>query len=308
MFISSKKLLIILSDHINNILNSYYFNKKGFIQNKFYININIIKPYINNVDFINKVMEYGVNIPVFIKKYIKDIKSIKFCGFVNIEIIVNFNIDNCKIQINFLNTINNIQFIKKEERMFFRSYSLPIIKSIKNKTIYDTINDVVKNKVKFEENFRDFLVLSFNESNKKYNLSDCLPIIYRVIKECPKFIVVNTQESHSGNVRDIFSATHFQHILKNALLLLDYDMLIKTDASIRGIKDMNIRSRIYYNKKYINFKKSNNDNHNKKFDENETIFGDNINNENYYQIISTGSKKSKESGLGLKKENTYFKG
>ena len=117
---------------------------------------------------------------------------------------------------------------------------------------------------------QDFLLLSYNEGNTIFKQKDCYPIICKVIKESPSFIVVCTQESSSSTV------SHYQHILKDALENLNYTLLFKGDGTIINGSGKNVRSRIYYNnytvmKKVLN--NNNNNNNNYKFYTNNIKYG-----------------------------------
>ena len=89
---------------------------------------------------------------------------------------------------------------------------------------------------------QDFLLLSYNEGNTTFEQKDCYPIIFKVIKESPSFIVVCTQESSSSIV------SHYQHVLKDTLENLNYELLFKKDGTIIGSSGKNVRTRIYCNK------------------------------------------------------------
>ena len=206
-------------------------------------------------------------------------------------------------------------------------------KNILNKSIDSTIpvTKNIKDKVR-----SDFLIVSYNEEAEQFTYNDCLPIIFKILDENPSFIFVCTQESKSGNFRNIYNAGHYQHVLGNHIIKLDYTRLTKIDASVIGIKDKNVRTRIYINKNNIrydtfnkiitNLKKEGfiNDNSKKKikniikednsFNLDQNTYKRYKNIDNKYIIKSFGSKKSIESGLGsdtgfgFKKVFTLYKG
>jgi hypothetical protein len=216
----------------------------------------------------------------------------------------------------------SIKNFDKEINFLYEKYSL-----ISTIPIKKEITDKVES---------DFLIISYNEGAKRFTYEDCIPIIFKVLNENPSFIIICTQESSSGSLQNIINATHYQHILDKYLLKMNYERIIKVDASISGIKDKNIRTRIYinkftviYDKKYYNKNNSKNIKENNSFilyknieeDYEEKIAGyskKNIKDKNNnidcrYIIKSFGSKKSvkhelgSSAGLMFKKEFTFYK-
>jgi len=105
----------------------------------------------------------------------------------------------------------------------------------------------------------DFLFISFNEAEKIYDYTDCLPIIIKVFNENPTVIVICTQDSLSNRI----SNNHYQRVLGHILDELEYEIIEKIDGSntvektskkilrvfssmIHG--DKGIRTRIYIKK------------------------------------------------------------
>ena len=255
-----------------------------------------------------------------------------------------------------------------EKQKIFYNYIYKLLKNIKDEKSYnifiDTIkflhkncnlieNNIIKNKnilnksidstIPVTKNIKDkvrsdFLIVSYNEEAEKFTYNDCLPIIFKILDENPSFIFVCTQESKSGNFRNIYNAGHYQHVLGNHITQLDYYVrLTKIDASVIGIKDKNVRTRIYINTnnvRYDIFNKTSGilkkfsilSNKNTKNKLQNIIKEDNSFNldknthdkykhiDNRYIITSFGSKKSIESGLGsdtglgIKKVFTLYKG
>jgi hypothetical protein len=245
------------------------------------------------------------------------------------------------------NIANNI-----EKQKIFYNYIYKLLKNIKDKGSYNIFEDTIKflhkkcnlienNIIPVTKNIKDkvrsdFLIVSYNEEAEQFTYNDCLPIIFKILDENPSFIFVCTQESKSGNFRNIFNAGHYQHVLGTHITKLDYARLTKIDASVIGIKDKNVRTRIYintnnvrydiFNKTIGNLRKDGFINDNSKNKVKNIIKEDNSFNldkkkyetikniDNKYIITSFGSKKSVESGLGsdtglgFKKVFTLYKG
>ena len=206
----------------------------------------------------------------------------------------------------------SIKNFDKEINFLYEKYSL-----ISTIPIKKEITDKVES---------DFLIISYNEGAKRFTYEDCIPIIFKVLNENPSFIIICTQESSSGSLQNIINATHYQHILDKYLLKMNYERIIKVDASISGIKDKNIRTRIYinkftvmYDKIYYNKNNSKNNKENNSFILDKRIeenYKKNINDNNIdysYIIKSFGSKKNvkhelgSSTGLMFKKEFTFYK-
>lgn len=92
--------------------------------------------------------------------------------------------------------------------------------------ITQTLPILNKNKL-FPSKQSDFLLISFNEAAQSYNNSDCLPMIIKVLTEKPKIIVVCTQDSASKRLL----TTHYQHVLGEILIKLQYKRIEKVDGS-----------------------------------------------------------------------------
>lgn len=188
-------------------------------------------------------------------------------------------------------------------------------KNILNKSLNGTIPITKNNKDKVHS---DFLIVSYNEEAEQYTYNDCLPILFKILNENPVFIIVCTQESKTGNFRNIYDAGHYQHVLYNYITKLDYERIIKVDASVIGIKDKNVRTRVYINKNSVLFDKSllknteNNTENNNNYNPREAIINynpnENILSKHDYLITDIDTKKSVESGLGSISNKTLYKG
>jgi hypothetical protein len=294
--------------------------KKYFKQSKLYFNRNVQNKNSNNLLFLIYELLFNDNINQEIRK-----QTI----FYNYIYKLLKNIKDDESSKNFVKTI---KFLHKYCNLISNKIIRKNNKDILNKSIGTTIpvTKNIKDKVR-----SDFLIVSYNEEAKKFRYNDCLPIIFKILDENPFFIFICTQESKSGNFTDISNALHYQHVLDIYITELGYKKLTKIDASVIGIKDKNVRTRIYIKKKNVeydklkklrgNLKKKSLINNNSKnkitniieednsyiLDENKTKY---ISDENKYLITSFGSKKSVDSGLGsdtgigLKKVFTLFKG
>jgi len=130
----------------------------------------------------------------------------------------------------------------------------------------------------------DFIIINYNENNKSFTSDDLSKIITEIKDKKYSIIVVCTQQSASFSSSFRFSATHFQHILKESLKKLEnitYKMLVKSDNN-------NIRTRVYYNETdvYKNTVMSINSKENYKDKENESYKNNSnyINSPTIYQI------------------------
>ena len=278
---------------------------------------NTIKKNNNN----NLIQHINYNLKILYEK--------TFVGIIHVDIFNDFFKNETSINCNFMNIFNNIYYAKQNIKNFLIPKIIPITKTNNRINIMENPIDRTK----------DMMLISFNEANKKYSVSDVLPIIYKVMREMPNFIVISTQESKSGGLTNVIGARHFQHILKQCLLNLNYGMLVKNDASKIGIFDKNVRTRIYYNKYYVNYEENKtfgayktlkkqgymshylSDNSDRRkiaqnisqeqiFNNNTQKYGKNIvkNNKNKFNIISFGTSLSKISGLGNLSKKTIFKG
>ena len=190
-------------------------------------------------------------------------------------------------------------------------------KNILNKSLNATIPITKNNKDKVHS---DFLIVSYNEAAEQFTYNDCLPILFKILNENPSFIIVCTQESKTGNFRNIYDAGHYEHVLNNYITKLDYERIKKVDASVIGIKDKNVRTRIYINKNNVLFDKSllknnmaNTENtENNNYNPREAIINynpnENILSKHDYLITDIDTKKSVESGLGTISNKTLYKG
>jgi hypothetical protein len=190
-----------------------------------------------------------------------------------------------------------------------------------------------------KNNFKDFLILSYNEGVENFTLDDCKnknickgyvkEVFDKINKENPSFLFVCTQESKANG------KTHYQHVLSKMLDKNNYIPLIKVDSSVSTIASIiktnkNVRTRIYYNKNLV-FNKIITKSYNNTFfksksskflqkksntiiPEEQTYIDDtnyNRNNLNIYDkyiIREIGVCKSKSSGLTELTKGTIFKG
>ena len=331
--------------NINQILNEVKqnINKPSPFDENLYINMYDGSKYFNkNIIEKNNNNELIQHIVVYLFIRYTDLNivdqktpsSYQFGGIIKIDYLNNFSKNKTTVNINFMNSFNNIYYIIKNTYSFLKPQMIPITKTNKKKLNNHNIINY--------NNCKDMMLISFNEANRKYSVSDVLPIIYKVIHEMPLFIIVSTQESKSGGIMNIPGARHFQHILKQSLLNLNYEMLVKNDASKigkLGLSDKNVRTRIYYNKYYVNYEENKtfgayktlkkqgymshylSDNSDRRkiaqnisqeqiFNNNTQKYGKNIvkNNKNKFNIISFGTSLSKISGLGNLSKKTIFKG
>ena len=314
IFIDNKNEIIY---NLNTIFDLYINNDKEKIACKIEIN------YIANLTenkislectyvWTNQFMKRFVT--EFIKKFINN-------NYFKLEF-ENNKTENAEI---LLEKIINILFgvLNNNNRNLFLDNILSLIDSINNKNSYQAVLNLIKEEFKpIKKNIKnavipikknienavhsDFLIVSYNEEAKQFNDNDCISIIDKVNSELPSFIVVCTQESRGGDVRNVFgAATHYQHILQRNLELNGYKMVTKDDASVAGVKDKNVRSRFYINTRNVAFNKEN-------FKKKINGFSVNSNyeyNKKYsYQLTKFETATSKRSGLGSVFKKTFYKG
>jgi hypothetical protein len=282
--------------------------------------------------------QYNLFISNIFKNLINNEKILKNNNIDLYKYILDILINNIKTKIEKKQLSNeNFQKINENEMKKMYPYFLynfieDIIKKNKDinkifesiQKIY-SINDIFKNKIntlpiKKKDNIKkDFLIINFNEERESYDNYDCLPILLKIYNENPNFIFVCTQESSSGNLKNISilkKTSHYQHVLNENLEKLNYKRLLKVNANVIGIYDKNVRTRVYYLENILN---KNIDNKIEPiFKENkpklELNTSKNITHNIKYTLKSYGTKISESSGLGkntgigIKKPITIYKG
>ena len=277
------------------------------------IEINPIFTWKNNY---NNILIDIYNAFINIGKYIKDDQESK-SKYYNLFATVIYTLfdDSNNITIHqhsnyFIDTINKI----KDEQSFNNIYHLLTFDMLYNRD--KEINNILikmpiiknnKNKVK-----SDVLIISYNENAQKFIANDCYPILHKIILERPSFIVVSTQESYSRSFKNaIFETQQYPHVLGENLKILNYSLLDKEDASAFGIKDKNVRTRIYYNNYTVVYNKVLNKVKNKvknKVYLSNTIKNQSNTNTNKFIIKKYSYKISSKSGLSTFLRGTIYKG
>ena len=193
-----------------------------------------------------------------------------------------------------------------EEKGFYLFFKI-------NKFYEDNIKNIALNKtVRYLQYFnnkkknKDFYILSFNENAKNYTESDSNNVVGGVVQLNPSVLIICTQESGSGIIKN------FQKILQKRLNSLNYKLISHRDESKTVVKLMNRNVRTYF---YVNMDKINfGDAIKRKFKtigkkrlfifENRNVTEQERNNENKsIELINYEWKRSKES-FGYKYANT----
>jgi hypothetical protein len=108
--------------------------------------------------------------------------------------------------------------------------------------------NLIKSHIVLKKNYLpkpNLLLISLNENNNIFNKNSCYDIVKKIIIEKPDILVVCTQESL------LDGSEHFQHILKNILLKLEYIPKYKYKGDATELSGTNnLRTRIYIKKEY----------------------------------------------------------
>ena len=238
---------------------------------------------INNFNYNNAIIKIKSKTKWFyydkpiILKFISNFNKIN--ENINKETILNLLLNNLELKDNtykdiYISLVNLIIKIKGEKDITIFNLIYDYLTSSNNNKIKDNLSLIINDNKKIKN---DYLLISYNEKDNKFDNYDSLPLIYKVYNENPLFIIVCTQESGSGN-------NHFQHIFSENVKKLNYNLLIKEDASVGllSVKNKNVRTRIYYNSNKIDSSK--------------------------YIVTNFEKKISKKSGLSKFFEKTFYKG
>ena len=234
--------------------------KKYYIDFYYFVNLYehiIDKKKNNNLD----------NITFLIKNNIDDKSVIKLFNFltniieciiecidkntneINIfeEILENIktNIENNKnfdsIIIHLINDINLV-FLIKSNNILFNIIFKNIPKKILNKIYQIKTKNKNENKNENKEIDNDFLIINYNEDNKKCSNNIINNIILKIFFENPSFIIISTQNCNKEE------KTQYQYILCTILKKNGYIELVKNNNKTLSMI-------IYYNEKKVIFNK-----------------------------------------------------
>ena len=252
--VNNKKINYNAISHLT-LFNTYFLQPDDTFKNPDY---NLY----NNEKITEKILKYKFDVD-YLKKCVDIEIDFKIKGFIIkiLRLCIHKKIKNYKFIICLTDFL-----IKIDEKYLEYFYNI-FYNYLEKSNLPDSIIDEQNYNFCSEENsIFDMLILSYNEGNQKFNIIDCLPILYKVSINQPSFIVIGTQESGTSlerkpeekNTKFLGEATHYPHVLGTYLEKMGYSILDKADA-FKGpkIKNENVRFRVYYNNAKVALENSN---------------------------------------------------